>query len=599
MSRLTPLILLLLVLGLGYLAVRQTEYEAENPLRPSEALFEGVQPERVRAVRLENIRASWHFRFENDGSGRWFLTDPIRWPADPARFDEVAQIIQRNRGEPVPEALVEEAEASLDPPIGFIETLEVLEDGSERRVRVEVGAADIDGVRRYVRRDGELFRTLGNIEVPFDFHLEEYRSRRLFGLAGLPARVQRVGAWYAGDLVVPLGLEASLGDDGWLLTDPVTVPGDPNVFAAWLAFLSGLQAKGFASDEAEPDLAFYGLDTPELTIRVSSASGGLSELHVSSPDEGAIYAQRGTQPTIYTLDADILPFLLEASENFYASRIAIVERRQIQRIVIGRADDQLAFTRERERDGGLGRWLVTATARGAEGDAGQPEVFPADGERLSDLLSAVESAEVKQYFSDLEVGEVFGEDASSTSLIIEARDVPPMGGRFAADAVDGEDGPLTPYLATGSTIAGGVAPEVAEWTRHPLEFFRDRLLWTLTDARLKKLRVARPGEDAGARQWVRGQNLSWRPAEEDRPAAELDLVLDHLVFLKASKHLSADARPAELVDPVEVTFTDAYGELHTALIGLDGEGVAHVRVGDLVSVLDHQPLHGDLGALLE
>ena len=37
------------------------------------------------------------------------------------------------------------AEASFDPPRGFLETEETLESGETRRVRVEVGATDLDG----------------------------------------------------------------------------------------------------------------------------------------------------------------------------------------------------------------------------------------------------------------------------------------------------------------------------------------------------------------------------------------------------------------------------------------------------------------------
>ena len=55
MNRLTPLVLLVIVLGLGFLAVRQTEREAETTSSAVVPLFPGVEIRRVRSVRIENI----------------------------------------------------------------------------------------------------------------------------------------------------------------------------------------------------------------------------------------------------------------------------------------------------------------------------------------------------------------------------------------------------------------------------------------------------------------------------------------------------------------------------------------------------------------
>ena len=147
MSRLTPLILLVVVAVLGTFAYLQTEREAgtisEDGL--TEPLFPGVDMGRIAAMRLEDIKGSLHLRFERDRAGRWFLTDPIAWPAEQNLVLEIEQVIERNRVVAVPDALVDQARRSFEPPQGFIEVEEALDGGGVRRTRVELGAVDLDG----------------------------------------------------------------------------------------------------------------------------------------------------------------------------------------------------------------------------------------------------------------------------------------------------------------------------------------------------------------------------------------------------------------------------------------------------------------------
>ena len=95
MRRGTLLFLVLLVLGLGYLAL-QKEREAarggpavaEFLLRPELAL------ERVKSVRIEHLERGVVLELERDAQGRWFLTDPLEYPAQGALIRQGALIGQ-------------------------------------------------------------------------------------------------------------------------------------------------------------------------------------------------------------------------------------------------------------------------------------------------------------------------------------------------------------------------------------------------------------------------------------------------------------------------------------------------------------------------
>ena len=212
MNRLTPLILLIAVVGLGYLALQQSHKEAEDAKTLEvERLFGGVEESRLTSIRLEYIKGSRHVRMERD-AGRWFLTDPMAWPVERGVLDKFLGVIARNGADPVSESLAEQVAGSFAPPLGFIETTEEFDDGSTRKGRVEVGQLDIDGMRIFVRRDGRVFRTIRNIENLFDFIVADYRSKRLFALQrGSVARVERVGGWDHGGEYPDLEMSAQGG----------------------------------------------------------------------------------------------------------------------------------------------------------------------------------------------------------------------------------------------------------------------------------------------------------------------------------------------------------------------------------------------------
>ena len=582
MNRLTPLFLLLAVVGLGYVALQQSRKEAEDAQALEvERLFGGVGEDRLTSIRLEFIKGGRHIRMERD-AGRWFLTDPMAWPVDRGVLEKFLGVIARNGADPVSDSLAAQAASSFSPPLGFVETTEALEDGSERKVRVEVGALDIDGMRIFVRRDGRVFRTLRNIENLFDFIVSDYRSKRLFALErGAVARVDRVGGWDHGTGYQPLEMSAEGAGDRWQLSSPVRCAGDPVVFSAWTAYLSGMRAKRFASDDPEPDLARFGLDQPWVTLRITNVRGLTQSLHVAA-EGGKVYARRDEQPTIYELDDETVPFVCEPLEYFIELRFMRLARSRIAAVRIQGGAGDLRFIPA--ADG----WTISEASEPDEWGA----EYAVDPLAMKDLLAAAEEAEVTRSFIDLEPEAFFPEGGKETLFWIEGLGGERVGGRFGVARTLPDGMEVTPYLRFQSGLGQAFPTELGDLLERPLAAYLSRSLWSQTNTWLRSLTL-----ESGARsaRFERGDSFDWRDAATQAPARVLDPVLEQLLFLKAEDHLAPGGPALELEDPVLVTFTDAERRAHVARIGRRDEEVL-VEVGDLRARLRPASLHG---ALLE
>ena len=595
MSRLTPLVLLVIVVGLGYFAFQQREREAEDPVDKTRPLFEGVDLRRVKSIRLENIERSYHFQFERTAGGPWLVTDPIEWPMAPEIAVQVMRVIERAKGTRVPEELHESAVQSLETPRGFLETTEAMPDGTTRKTRIEIGKVDLDGMQVFVRADGVFMRTLRNVENLLSFSLVDVRDKKLFSFGPREVNaVERVGGWYEENQALTLGMRAQTIGYAWGIVEPVKAQGDPALFSAWTTYMASLRARGFVSDRPDPDLSRFGLDEPWLTITLRGQGGAAESLHVSKSG-GDVFAMRDTLPNVFRLDEADVPFLVEPVTHFYDQTFVRVLRRTVERLYLERGEEALRFSRV-----GDDRWTVavgvprTGKLETDEGDWGME--LPADADLVGDLLTATENAQVKRFFTDLEVADFFGEGAGRLRGIwVKPFGAPRQGGQFAENFETPNGVELSPFHRFGSSLVGGMDPEFAAWAERPLIDFLDRDLWTLTNAHLRQLTIS---DGATTREYERADEHDWQPKGVSVPARALDPVLDYLVFLRAESHVPEGEREP-LEDVITVSFLDVYKTRSIAQIGKTPDGEVQASIGALRAVLKHQDLHGKLRSVLE
>lgn len=588
MSRLTPLILAVIVGLLGYFAYRQTQHEAETAVVEATPLFPGVELRRVAAIRLENIDSSRHMRFEKDPLGRWQMTEPVAWPTEPGFMDQILGVIQRNGATVVPQQLMEEAEPSFSPPRGFLETTEILESGEKRLVRVEIGVADLDGLRVYVRRDGEILRTARNIETLMRFNSADFRSKSLLDFSpSSVVELERIGGWYEGDSGESLDFLARPEGYGWRIHKPARVQGDPDLMVLWSRFLSSARAKRFSSDRADVDLSRYNLHEPWVTIKVTTNLGVEHLLHVSAElDRDKIYARREGLSTIFELDVTTALKLREPVTSFYEAAFVRVPRDRLRHVWISREESELRFTLKGKD------WTVATRPRGMDGFGLE---LAADADVMSDMLLKVEKASVLRYFDDVGVNDFFKGGRSLRGLWLEPTDDIRQGG-FLGELVQTPQGTdVVPFLREGDSIVGSLAPEISDFTELPLEAFLQRRLWALKNITLDRLEIERDGEE---RAFKRTQLDDWQPADADVRARDLDPVLDHLLFLWASQHV-AEGEREELTDVINVRFRNRSGDIFSVSIGVTPSGEAQASLGAMRATLKRQQLHADLMAIMD
>jgi hypothetical protein len=105
MSWRTLLVLVALFLVLGVLWLRR---EREIVLGPAVAaeypLCPGLASHAVKSVRIDHLERSFQMKLERDAAGRWFLTDPVAYPAHDVRVRTLLSALENARAEPAPEA---------------------------------------------------------------------------------------------------------------------------------------------------------------------------------------------------------------------------------------------------------------------------------------------------------------------------------------------------------------------------------------------------------------------------------------------------------------------------------------------------------------
>src|SRR5688500_3838004 len=183
MKKETTLWLLLALAVLGAAVWWQLGREEEDVGAIELALFEDLDPERVRAFQVDHIERAYQLRLERDARGAWYITDPMVYPADLAVVRLLLEIVATNRALAVPKLERDAAALGFEPPRAYF-TVEEEKDGATVQHVLEIGQLDLDGRRVNVRRDGRFLRTLRNLDTALRRSVFDYRSHQAMQLAG-------------------------------------------------------------------------------------------------------------------------------------------------------------------------------------------------------------------------------------------------------------------------------------------------------------------------------------------------------------------------------------------------------------------------------
>ena len=589
MSRITTLLLLLIVGALGFFVYRQAQHEAQHPPETLEALFKGVEPSRISAIRFENLERTIHARFERDERGAWFLTDPIAYPAAPEVVEQVLQIVAGNLAAPVPPALADRASAGLAPVRGFLEVEETMPEGPVRRTRVELGAVDLDGQRVFVARDGRVLRTPRNFETVLERSVPDLRSRRLFRVdPNAVVELERLGQIYLEGSAPSADWSAVAEGEGWRMYRPLRARLDGHGMQLYTALLGSMRTARFVTDLPDADLEPYGLAPAWFSIRLRDRRGAESIVEFGQDAARNTFARHPGLPHVYEIGDQNWNLLVEGVDNLgdlMEHWFHRLRRDALAEVTLERDGRVTRLTRSPD-----GQWSVS------ERPAGETEFrlpVPAEHAAVEDVLTRLENDAKLTYLFDRRIEDNFPTGAPRDAIWLTPYGDRRQGG-FIGDLIEARDGTqLLAFAREDENVLAGLDPALGELLDLDAAHFFRRVVWDVTEAFLRELTVEHAGR---TKRYVRGDSFTWRPSDAVVPARELRQMLDSILFLKADGEVPPTER-SELSDVVRLELVDADGKRLMAELGVNPEGVVELSHGVRRAKALDQGLHGALKAL--
>jgi len=547
-----------------------TEVEQLRDVVASHALLEGLTGEDMAALRgvaIDNLQLGVQVRIERDGTDHWFLTDPVAWPADVAVLRLFFQTLANDSGR---EAFdVDPKAAGLEPPLALAE----LDFGPERGVwTVEIGAPDLDGLRVYIRtqapgHEPRILRANRSLEAVFQRFVPDYRSKAILrvdpvevvevwrrGAADFPSYNTASGIVGPGKANVPnpllraqgeifptLDLHLLNGSQGWRVEGPFSGAADPQALTMLLLTLCKLNAEGFYSDEA-PDLARFGLDSPELEVELGLADRQRHRIRFArDPDERARAELHGVGvasakwlcmvddgPQVFVVPARTVMLAAGPAEAFFDYRILRGDLKDASSCRLEGGGRVAELVQEN------GQWFVSGQGL---------EHRPADRAIVEELLLRFRSAELGDLQPGIEAAPSFVPETLSVMVSGLER-----GGTFGPPPAGVEAAYL--FRRTGDDLWASVDPELVALLRLGPKHFLERRLLEIPELRLGSVTLTR-GELVIEYQ-RNPKSGGWQRVGAESESMAFGLLIDRLRSIKALEFAMQDVGSGMSADAIHV-----------------------------------------------
>lgn len=592
-----PLIFLVLFVGLlSFLVLQQKEIEDGTRFHRQELLLGEMDPSQIVGVFVDHTDRETYLGFELTERG-WMLTDPLRYPVQPALFGALLKGLQQNaRFVAVSEE--EDLEASFEPPRASLRILARDGAGEPQELEIVLGALDVDGMSQYARTRGGTFRILRTLDTVLQRSVKDFRSKQLLSMN--PEAVVRVERrWQGPEQMDPdFSFLAERKGGGWQLLAPERVKMDPFGMLLWLKALRGVEVQGFAYDPpADPSvasfdipLARWGLDNPEMVFEWQTSSGLKETLLMSGGREGGSWSVvRPGEERILGVGGKTADSLIQHWIEFTDRALLHTFRPDVQAIRLLQGARTVRLYRTRGDVFGLQQ----IDELGQTQELGLASPVLVDG-----IFGALENGLIEAWERDLKVTEEFPTGGERWGYALE------LGGIHGDEVQvawigrelfhEGEDLTRT-FMRPGESMVGRVDATLFDVISRPADDFRSLEIWSLDEVDLVRLDVR--WNDL-TRSYMRQHQGTWRREGQERSATELLDLLDMLFFLSAESYLQGQAEPLD--KSLEVSLTRRDGELRRFTVGLrPGAGSVLVTDQGVRAVPAKSGLHGALLALFK
>jgi len=345
-----------------------------NDLRDKVVL--AVKPDDTERLELKHLDGG-HIRLDRKDKV-WHLTTPVADFADP---NEVRNILDKLAGMRLAkEDFVTEDDSDLRK-YGLDEprlVVEVYEAGQGKTLLVgKAHAEKSDKVYAKRAQEPSIFTLDTRDTTSLSKQVRDLRLKRALVFA--TDDVERLTLETPGG---PVALRTKERD--WEMEQPSTRTADRARVDEFLRALERLEIEEWA-DEAQPDLAKYGLEKPMATITLNLKKGEVRVLKIggTAKDVSRLYARRGDSGPILTVKADFLRHALKGYLAFISRQIISFGRNDLERLVIERPDGMVAIHKSGDQ------WRLD-----------KPIVGNADKSTMDDLLWDLSFLQAEEYIAE-------------------------------------------------------------------------------------------------------------------------------------------------------------------------------------------------------
>jgi len=573
----TALLLALVLGGLALVYFWQVGREESGAFSAERPFLEGVAPGEVVRVYVDNLERGLQMTLERDEDGRWWIVDPIRYPAEAAVVELLLESLTSQTGFAVPAPDL--AGLELDPPRVVVK-LERVAGGARTTHRIELGAVDLDQQHVFARLDGEVFKVLRTLDTALERDLPDWRSRYIFP----PLRpyslveLRRAGSARLTLDEEPLVVDLrAVNEDGWIASEPWGVRLDPDKIIRLLQSICLLRAAAFV-DDAPGDLSPYGLDPAPVTIELEAADGRREVLRLAPPRHGEQWlAALESSPHVYAISFEDMVLLCTPLDLLADREVARFSRDQVERVELEGAGRVISL-RPRGRD-----WLLSVAGEGLS-----ITDVRADPERVADLLTTRERARILALLPDVS----FEPRAERTSLRIHTGGRA-LGGELGAEHVTADGGSGVLFRREGDTLTALVDAKLLALATSAPDTLRSRELVAVPEVDLVRIDLAAGEEE---RSFVRQPTGLWTREGTEVEATAFAVLVDRLLAVRALEHYPGGA-PVPVVDPVTVRLVRGRGQPVVYELGLREGGAGVFTAGGEQARVD-PGLHAELLRLL-
>ncbi|GEM_PF-3324582 len=365
----TPLILFIILLVLIGTIYFLSHYQKQKKARENLLVKLEHEVKKVEIIRRDG--ANLVFKRE---AGRWMMEKPKKVPADGYILSRIADEVKELRYR----HLVEEKATDLKK-YGLADpraVIKVWERGNPKPVVIKIGDKNPMDANRYAMVEGDgrvvilpsLFTDLA-LKSPND-----YRDKKIARFDESLAEKIQVQGKTSYTLV-------KKGDDWWM-TQPVNSMADNYKCEDLLYTLTGTDAKAFVKDSAEEkDLKEYGLDAPDLVIRIFlKGKKEPIELKLSKKDD-----------KIYLLKDNMI---VEVDDTLWSTFSRDPRELREKKLVKFYSFDVQGFTWRR------GKEVFQARKKGKEWEAVKPFQGPLDTDKVEGFLRNIEDLQAQDFIDD-------------------------------------------------------------------------------------------------------------------------------------------------------------------------------------------------------